>query len=182
MKLRCNSFFQCVTVFFGSWICQKRVSTNQISDKMSRHQFCVSDFSDNLNFKSSSYCYFRMSAKNDSQDLPAQTKQKGSNAQWSPQAEYDLASLCLKYQGHRKTDITMQEKWNTIAACITAEKAILQGYSLSGPVAQRKFDRMCETISKNAAICSEGANLSGLPPEPTPLEKLKHFNKHLNNI
>ena len=113
-----------------------------------------------------------MSAKNDSQDLPAQTKQKGSNAQWSPQAEYDLASLCLKYQGHRKTDITMQEKWNTIAACITAEKAILQGYSLSGPVAQRKFDRMCETISKNAAICSEGANLSGLPPEPTPLEKL----------
>ena len=81
---------------------------------------------------------------------------------WTEDKKYTLAKLALRYEGYKSSDKPHNEKWETIL-----EKLKIQPIAL-----QNHFKRMQKEALKAAGISMEGANLSGLPEEPSELVTL----------
>jgi protein-tyrosine-phosphatase len=70
-----------------------------------------------------------------------------------------------------KTDVSYKVKWETILTELKA-KENFSDLSIKSTALQTTFDRFQEAVLKECGISEEGANLSGLPAEPSAYVKL----------
>jgi hypothetical protein len=101
---------------------------------------------------------------------------KGYN-RWTDEMKHRLAQLVLRYKGYKKTTgETMESKWQTINDMLLADgefmKLVPVGLKLDSKSLHQNFRRFSDAVLDKFGISAEGANLSGLPEEPSPYELL----------
>jgi hypothetical protein len=91
---------------------------------------------------------------------------------WDLEKQFTLAKIVKRYNGHIKTkDMSMKSKWDLILNNLKARDEFIELKILQGPLAV-KFHRDQEKVLEKFQISKEGANLSGLPEQPSPYEHL----------
>ena len=90
---------------------------------------------------------------------------------WTEDKKYTLAKLALRYEGYKSSDKPHNEKWETILEKLKT-KPEFSDLEIQPIALQNHFKRMQKDALKAAGISMEGANLSGLPEEPSELVTL----------
>ena len=90
---------------------------------------------------------------------------------WTEDKKYTLAKLVLRHEGYKTTDRAHTEKWDVILAKLKL-KPEFTDLEIQPLALQNHFKRMQKEVMKAAGISMEGANLSGLPEEPSELVTL----------
>ena len=90
---------------------------------------------------------------------------------WTEDKKYTLAKLALRYEGYKSSDKPHNEKWETILEKMKT-KTEFSDLVIQPLALQNRFKRMQKDALKAAGISMEGANLSGLPEEPSELVTL----------
>ena len=90
---------------------------------------------------------------------------------WTEDKKYTLAKLALRYEGYKSSDKPHNEKWETILEKLKT-KPEFSDLEIQPIALQNHFKRMQKEALKAAGISMEGANLSGLPEEPSELVTL----------
>lgn len=78
----------------------------------------------------------------------------------------------FKEKGHLRTETNMVDKFNNISLKLRIDSAFIGREFLDGAALKKKWDRISSCVDLKYAISTEGANLSCLEEEPSPLEKL----------
>lgn len=93
---------------------------------------------------------------------------------WGEDEDYRLAYLVHKYKAYKKTDETKKDKWNAVLNAVLAEPIFskLKETEPNWQAIQRRFERMSGEMLKALGVSEEGANLSGLDVEASPLQTL----------
>lgn len=81
-------------------------------------------------------------------------------------------NLVYKEKGHLRTDVNMQDKFDSISHKFMRDASLQIGSTLDGNALKKKWDRLSGAVEIKYALLEEGANLSGLPEEPSRSEKL----------
>ena len=90
---------------------------------------------------------------------------------WTDDKKYTLAKLVLRHEGYKSTDRAHTEKWDIILTKLKL-KPEFADLDIQPLALQNHFKRMQKDVMKSAGISMEGANLSGLPEEPSELVTL----------
>jgi len=90
---------------------------------------------------------------------------------WTDANKYEFAVLVHKENGHMKTEETFNAKWDKIHARLK-EKPNFSDLNIKSPALRNTFERFKDAVLKECGISEEGANLSGLPAEPSAYVKL----------
>jgi hypothetical protein len=93
------------------------------------------------------------------------------NFKWSEEMAYKLAKLVLRHKGYKRTELTMKDKWSSILSELKRDE-VFHDLNISWESLQNAFRRNCEKVLKDAGISEEGANLSGLPEQPSDYQTL----------
>ena len=87
---------------------------------------------------------------------------------WTEDKKYTLAKLALRHEGYKPTDRAHQEKWENILEKLKMRPEFAE-LEIQPIALKNQFARMQKDVLKAAGISMEGANLSGLPEEPSEL-------------
>lgn len=90
---------------------------------------------------------------------------------WTDANKYEFAVLVHKESGHMKTDETFNAKWERILAKLK-EKPNFADLNIKFNALRNTYERFKDAVLKECGISEEGANLSGLPAEPSAYVKL----------
>lgn len=90
---------------------------------------------------------------------------------WTEEKKYVLAQLTLKYKGYKNSDRTHAEKWEQILEKLKL-KVGFEELDIKLVPLHNHFKRMMEDVSELTGTSREGANLSGLPEEPSEYIKI----------
>jgi len=90
---------------------------------------------------------------------------------WTEDKKYTLAKLALRHEGYKPTDRAHQEKWENILEKLKMKQEFAE-LEIQPMALKNQFSRMQKDVLKAAGISMEGANLSGLPEEPSELVTL----------
>ena len=90
---------------------------------------------------------------------------------WTKEKKYVLAQLALKYKGYKNSDRTHAEKWEQILEKLKL-KVGFEELDIKPVPLHNHFKRMMEDVSELTGTSREGANLSGLPEEPSEYIKI----------
>jgi len=90
---------------------------------------------------------------------------------WTEERKYVLAQLALKYKGYKNSDRTHAEKWEQILEKLKL-KVGFEELDIKHVPLHNHFKRMMEDVSELTGTSKEGANLSGLPEEPSEYIKI----------
>ena len=91
---------------------------------------------------------------------------------WTEAREFTLVNLVFKEKGHLRTDVNLQDKFDNVSRRFMLDASLGMGNALNGYALKKKWDRLSGAVEVKYALLEEGANLSGLPEEPTPTEQL----------
>ena len=99
-------------------------------------------------------------------------KVKRAHFPWTEAREFTLVNYIYKEKGHLRTETNMVDKFNSISLKLRIDSAFIGREFLDGTALKKKWDRISPCVDLKYAISAEGANLSSLEEEPSPLEKL----------
>jgi hypothetical protein len=87
--------------------------------------------------------------------------------------KHKLAQMAMRYGGYKRTSDLMEKKWKLIADHLSADPEFSSSaITFDWRSLQIQFKRLQETVLKETGTDKPGANLSGLPEEPSPYQLL----------
>lgn len=99
-------------------------------------------------------------------------KVKRVNFPWTESREFTLVNYVFKEKGHLRTDVNLNDKFNTISRKIISDLVFPSENLPDGAALNKKWERLAAAVDAKFAISEEGANLSHLEEEATQTEKL----------
>ena len=96
---------------------------------------------------------------------------KEGNIKWTDEAFLRLAYLVHKHSAHKRTDIKMELKWETIAKELST-LPYFQGNELNWKTLQNTYKRLASETLKLTGVTEQTANLSALPDSASEVQKL----------
>ena len=93
------------------------------------------------------------------------TAKKSADAKWTSFQEAKLVAVAMREKAYIKTDVTVQKKFEIVAAKLSADRDFSGDAAFAGKewqAFQKKFKKLMDNFKARYAFDQEGANLSGL--------------------
>lgn len=90
---------------------------------------------------------------------------------WTDSAQYKLANAASKFEGYKKTGMSMKVKWELILAHLKKDKEFAS-LNIQAQALQNKFNALQNRLLTRAGVTTDAVNLSGKEDAPADFDKL----------
>jgi hypothetical protein len=91
---------------------------------------------------------------------------------WDRKREEQLVTLIIKYKAHKKTSLTMEEKWGRVSHELFTLDTFRDFVELDGYTLQKKFSRLKRKIASKYQVYSTDFDVSSLPEFADEFERV----------
>jgi len=96
------------------------------------------------------------------------------NFNWTETRKHRLACIVQTYGGHKKTCVSMKEKWAKILSKVHDDKDFSE-LSIKQDALKNQYERFKKTVLLNCEVSEEGQNSCGVSEKATEYTKLMIF-------